>query len=199
MQVDVDLDGHLHDLVAAFDNAPAKTDQAIRRAMTKLSRFAERRVLQALSRTVGVTQKKIKEFGRVRVTLHRPGDRSGQYELVIWVGLADIPAHYLGRAVQTKSGVRTGRYRWEGAFVFQPVNAPKAMVFRRAPDWKHRKQVSLKSGRTLWMGLPIEKVGLPIAAAAEQAIEQLQPELLERFATLMEQELNYVYNVRANQ
>ena len=195
MQIDVTLDGQLQTLVAEFDTAPAKTDTAIRRAMTKLSRFAERRVLQALSRTVDVTQKKIREFGRVRVTLHRPGERSEQYELVIWVGLADIPAHYLGKAVQTKSGVRTGRYRWDGAFVFQPVRAPRAMVFRRAPDWKHRKQVSLKSGRTMWMGLPIEKVGLPIADEATRAIEQLQPELLERFTTLMEQELNYVFKV----
>ena len=195
MQIDIDLDTRLRDLIADFDRAPAKTNTAIRRAMKKLSRFAERRVLQALGRTVGVTQKKIKELGRVRVTLYRPGERSEQYELVIWVGLADISAHYLGRAVQTKSGVRTGRYRWDGAFVFQPVNASRTMVFRRAPDWKHRKQVSLKSGRTMWMGLPVEKVGLPIADAAERAVEQLQPELLDRFTTLMQQELNYVYRI----
>ena len=163
--------------------------------MTKLSRFAERRVLRALSRATQVSQKKVKELGRVRVTLHKPGTRSGQYELVIWVGLADIPAHYLGRPVQTGSGVRTGRYRWDGAFVFQPVGTRHEMVFQRAPEWKHKKQVSLNSGRTMWMGLPIEKVSLPIANAARQAINQLQPQLLERFTTLMQQELNYVYRI----
>uniref|UniRef100_UPI00248EDE78 hypothetical protein n=1 Tax=Parendozoicomonas sp. Alg238-R29 TaxID=2993446 RepID=UPI00248EDE78 len=114
---------------------------------------------------------------------------------VIWIGLADIPAHYLGRPVQTGGGVRTGRYRWDGAFVFQPVGARSEMVFQRAPEWKHKKQVSLKSGRTMWMGLPIEKVSLPIANVARQAINQLQPQLLERFTTLMQQELHYAYRL----
>ncbi|MTI13008.1 hypothetical protein [Sansalvadorimonas verongulae] len=195
MQIDLSLDQQLHTLIEDFHNAPAKTDTAIRRAMTKLSRFAERQVLRALSRSTSISQKKIKELGRVRVSLHRPGQKSDQYELVIWVGLADIPAHYLGRPIQTKSGVRTGRYRWYGAFVFQPVNARNKMVFQRTPEWKHKKQVSLKSGRTMWMGLPIEKVSLPIANSARQAVEQLQPKLLERFTTLMQQELNYVYRI----
>ncbi len=195
MQIDLELDSQIKDLIADFQNAPAKTDSAIRRAMTKLSRFAERQVLRAISRATLVSQKKVKELGRVRVTLHKPGQRSDQYELVIWVGLADIPAHYLGRPVATKSGVRTGRYRWDSAFVFQPVGAKQEMVFQRAPSWKHRKQVSLKSGRTMWMGLPIEKVALPIADAASQAINQLQPQLLERFTTLTHQEINYAYRI----
>ena len=197
MQIDLELDSQLRELVADFQSAPEKTDKAIRRAMTKLSRFAERQVLRSLSRATKVSQKKVKELGRVRVTLHKPGQKSDQYELVIWVGLDDIPAHYLGRPVQTGSGVRTGRYRWEGAFVFQPVNARNEMMFKRAPNWKHKKQVSLKSGRTMWMGLPIEKVTLSIANAARQAINQLQPQLLERFTTLMQQELNFVYNIEA--
>ena len=195
MQIDLELDSQLRELVADFQKTPEKTDKAIRRAMTKLSRFAERQVLRSFSRATKVTQKKVKELGRVRVTLHKPGQKSDQYELVIWVGLDDIPAHYLGRPVQTGSGVRAGRYRWEGAFVFQPVNARSEMVFKRAPDWQHKKQISLKSGRTVWMGLPIEKITFPIADAARQAINQLQPQLLERFTTLMQQELNYAYRI----
>ena len=195
MQIDLELDDQLRELVADLGNAPQKTDKAIRRAMTKLSRFAERQVIRTLSRAAQISQKKIRELGRVRVTLRKPGQTSSGYELVIWVGLADIPAHYLGKPVATRQGVRTGRYRWDGAFVFQPVGARSEMVFRRAPDWKHKKQVSLKSGRTMWMGLPIEKVSLPIANAARQAINQLQPELLERFAILMQQELNYAYRI----
>ncbi len=195
MEIDLDLDSQLRALVADFENAPAKTDKAIRRAMTKLSRFAERQVLRGLSRATQVTQKKMKELGRVRVSLRTPGKGSDHYELVIWVGLSEISAHYLGRPVVTASGVRTGRYNWDGAFVFQPVGARSEMVFKRAPGWKHQKQVSLKSGRTLWMGLPIERVSLPIADAARQAIQQLQPQLYERFTTLMQQELNYAYRI----
>ncbi len=192
MEIDLELDSQLRALVSDFENAPAKTDKAIRRAMTKLSRFSERQVLRGLSRATQVTQKKMKELGRVRVSLRTPGKGSDHYKLVIWIGLSDISAHYLGRPVATASGVRTGRYNWDGALVFQPVGARSEMVFKRAPSWKHQKQVSLKSGRTLWMGLPIEKVSLPIADAARQAIQQLQPQLSERFTTLMRQELNYV-------
>ena len=38
------------------------------------------------------------------------------------------------------------------------------IVYQRAPNWKHKKQkqVSLKSGRALWIWLPIEKVAVLI-------------------------------------
>ena len=114
---------------------------------------------------------------------------------MIWIGLNAIPAHYLGRPVQNSRGVRTGRHFWESAFTFQPVSSNREMVFQRAPEWKHRKQLSLSSGRTIWMGLPIEKVSLPIAEASRRAIQALEPQLVERFATLVHQELNYAFNL----
>ena len=79
----------------------------------------------------------------------------------------------------------------------QPVNASQPMVFRRREDWRHKLQRSKKSGRMMWMGLPLEKQTSPMYYAAERAIQKLQPLLLERFTTLLQQELNYVFNVDA--
>ena len=80
-------------------------------------------------------------------------------------------------------------------FSFSQWEPDKRWCSNGLPNGNIRNQVSLKSGRTMWMGLPIEKVSLPIANAARQAINQLQPQLLERFTTLMQQELNYVYRI----
>ena len=198
MKFDLELDETLDELISRFEDSPRKVDKAIQRSLRKLSRFAERRTLRELSRQQGITQKLLKKLGRVKVSLYQPGDRAGQgYSLVIWVGVQDIPAHYLGKAVQTKSGVRTGKHHWQGAFLMQPVNASQPMVFRRSEDWKHKYQRSKKSGRMMWMGLPLEKQSSPMYYAAESAMQKLKPLLLERFATLLQQELNYVFNIES--
>ena len=117
MKFDLELDETLDELIANFEDSPRKVNKVIQRSLRKLSRFAERRTLRELSRQQGITQKLLKELGRVKVSLYQPGDRAGQgYSLVIWIGVQDIPAHYLGKAVQTKSGVRTGKHHWQGAF-----------------------------------------------------------------------------------
>lgn len=137
-------------------------------------------------------------MGRVRVSLYKPGDRAGQnYSLVIWIGALDIPAYYLGKLIQTKSGVRTGRRFWEGAFLMQQVNANHPMVFERKEEWRHKFQRSKKSGRMMWMGLPLEKKEVAIWDSASGVLRKLEPMLLERFATLMEQELNYAFNIES--
>ena len=128
------------------------------------------------------------------MSLYKPGERGEEgYHLVIWIGTRDIPAHYLGKAVQTKSGVRTGQHAWKGAFLMQPVNAHRPMVFKRKANWAHKFQRSKKSGRMMWMGLPLEKQSLPMYQNAVRAIEKLQPVLLERFSTLLQQELNFLF------
>ncbi|WP_157794279.1 hypothetical protein [Endozoicomonas ascidiicola] len=73
----------------------------------------------------------------------------------------------------------------------QPVNATHPMVFKRKDDWQHKFQRSKKSGRMMWMGLPLEKKEVAIWHSASDVLRKLEPVLLDRFATLMEQELNY--------
>ncbi|MGI9278339.1 MAG: hypothetical protein ACR2PX_01760 [Endozoicomonas sp.] len=193
MKLELELDDRVEAMIALFQNTPEKVNLATRRALRKLSRFAERHTLRELARQQGITQKKLKELGRVKVNLYQPGERgSDSYRLVVWIGAFDIPAHHLGQPKQTKSGVRTGMHVWSGAFLIQPVNAPKPMVFKRKANWQHRFQRSKKSGRMMWMGLPLEKQSLPMMQNAAQVLEKLKPVLLERFATLMQQELGFL-------
>lgn len=195
MKLELELDDSIDELIRYFQNTPETLQLAIRRSLRKLSRFAERRTLRALAREQGITQKKLKELGRVKVNLLQPGERGSEgYSLVIWVGAWDIPAHYLGKPRQTKKGVRTGKHFWEGAFLMQPVNASRPMVFKRKANWQHKYQRSRKSDRMMWMGLPLEKQTLPILNSAIQVLKKLRPVLLERFATLMQQELNFIIN-----
>ena len=196
MKLDLELDHSIDELVDGFSQAPEQVSKAIARSLRKLSRFAEKRVLRDLARQQNITQKLLKSLGRIKVSLYQP--RSGRgYRLVIWIGALDIPAHYLGRPVQTTKGVRIASRLWDGAFLMQPVNATHPMVFERKDDWEHKFQRSKKSGRMMWMGLPLEKKTLPILNSARNALRKIEPVLLDRFTTLMEQELNYVFNIES--
>ena len=198
MKLAIDLDSSIDDLIEAFSDSPEKVAKAIDRALRKLSRFAESRTRREVSRQMKISAKLLKELGRVKVNLYKPGGLNPDgYRLVVWIGIMDIPAHYLGKPAQTKAGVRTGRHFWDSAFLFQPVNASHEMVFKRAPSWKHKQQVSKKSGRFMWMGLPIEKQSLSVYREANQALAKLEPLLLERFATLLQQELNFAFNIES--
>ncbi len=199
MQLTIELDETLHRLTAELNDSPEKVNHAIRRAMTKLSRFAERQVLRELSRRVSVSQALLNNLGRVKVTLEPPGRRGNDgYQVVIWVGLSAIPAHYLGYPRQTRSGVRVGRRFWQGGFLMQPVNSSHAMVFKRVPHWQHRKQLSQRSGKVMWMGLPIEKQALSVYEQAGDLLSALESRLLERFTTLLQQELNFAFNIEGS-
>ena len=196
MNISLDLDGEIDSLIEGFRKSPEKVSKATERALRKLSKFAERKVLQEVSRQLKVTQKLIRDLGRVRSSLQRSRN-SDEYQLVIWLGIFDIPAHKLAKPKPNRRGVRTGKHFWESAFMFRPSNAPHEMVFKRKPDWYHKFQRSRTSGRMMYIGLPIEKQTIEIYQQAEAALNKAQPLLLERFAVLMQQEINYVFNVES--
>ena len=196
MNIFLDIQGDIDSLIEQFGDSPDKVSKVTERALRKLSKFAERKTLQALSRQVNVSQKLIKDLGRVRATLAKTGNRQ-DYELVVWLGIFDIGAHKLGKPQPTNKGVKTGKFFWDGAFTFQPMNSPHEMVFKRRADWVHKFKRSRASGRMMWIGLPIEKQTLPIYQEAAAALENIQPLLLDRFTVLMQQELNYAFNVES--
>ncbi|MGI9276864.1 MAG: hypothetical protein ACR2PT_18710 [Endozoicomonas sp.] len=80
----------------------------------------------------------------------------------------------------------------------QPVNTSSPMVFQRKDDWRHKFQRSKKSGRMMWMGLPLEKQSSPMLSSAAAILEKLKPILLERFASLLQQELNFLFHEAFN-
>ncbi len=64
------------------------------------------------------------------------------------IKLSPIPigAHRFGRATQRPKGVNVGRRAfYDGAFLMQPVNAKRPLIFERKDNWFHR----LSSGYVL--------------------------------------------------
>lgn len=194
MLIEQEVSGDIEELTTLFKHSPQKTELAIQRTMRKLSTWVERQVLRELASQLKITQKLFKEFGRVKTTLSRP--KSDSQYLIVWIGTFPVGAHKFGKARQTPRGVQVGRHSfWQSAFLMQPVNSPREFVFNRKKEWAHRYQQSQRSGRWMWMGLPIEKKSVKIFSEAEAALNTMQPKIFERFSTLLHQELNYAFNV----
>lgn len=196
MLIQAEVSGKIDELIALFKESPAKNQRAINRALRKLSRWAERHVLRDMSHRMNVTLKTLKNLNRVKVKLNN-GYHDDRY-LEIWVGINEVGVHNLGKAKQTKRGVRVGRnYSREDAFLMQPVEAETEYVWVRSGYAKKKWQKSKKSGRWLWMALPIKKETVRIDAEVERSLKSIEPKLVERFSDLLLQELNYVFNVES--
>ncbi|MGO0305011.1 hypothetical protein ACTL6P_00110 [Endozoicomonas acroporae] len=197
MLIEQEVSGDIEELTALFKQSPEKTEQAIQRTLSKLSRWAERQVLRDMSRRIKVSQKRLKELNRIKVRLNKSYGRKERY-LTIWIGINEVGAHRLGNPRQTHRGVRVGSHSfWENSFLMQPVNASRELIFERKDNWQHRYQKSKRSGRWMWMGLPLEKKTVRIDREAETSLAKISPLLVNRFTDLLHQELNYAFNIES--
>ncbi|WP_422463307.1 hypothetical protein [Endozoicomonas sp. ALB115] len=198
MLIEQEVSGDIEELTALFKQSPEKTEQAIQRTLSKLSRWAERQVLRDMSRRMKVSQKLLKKLNRIKVRLNKSYGRKERY-LTIWVGINEVGAHRLGNPRQTRRGVRVGSHSfWENSFLMQPVNASRELIFERKDNWQHRYQQSKRSGRWMWMGLPLEKKTVRIDREAETSLAKISPLLVNRFTELLHQELNYAFKIAFN-
>lgn len=195
MLIEQEISGDIDQLTRLFKNAPQKTEKAIQRALAKVSKWAERQVFRDLSRQLNITQKQLNELNRIHVRRTKTPDE--QFYLSVWIGTNPVGAHRFGTPRQTRDGVQTGKRFWRGAFVLQPHNSDKTLVFQRKANWQHRYQRSRRSGRMMWMGLPLEKQTVSIEAQAEASLQKLSTALLDRFTDLLHQELNYAFNIES--
>ena len=197
------IDGELERLQAEFAQAPDKVSKAVHRAMRKLSTYAERQVLRALSRTHPITQKQLKKLRRLRVKLYTPSyGPSGNvvvnaYMLSIFVGTNEIAAHYYGKPQRVVKGVKTGRIFWQGAFIVPRLTGDGAQVFKRKKEWRHRYVRSRRQGRMMWMGLPIKLEKNSFHDDAVRALKDIEPSLEQRYITLVQQELHYAFHIES--
>ncbi|WP_257296006.1 hypothetical protein [Endozoicomonas sp. YOMI1] len=197
MLIEQEVSGDIEELTALFKQSPEKAEQAIQRALSKLSRWAERQVLRDMSRRMKVSQKRLKELNRIKVRLNKSYGRKERY-LTIWVGINEVGVHRLGNPRQTRRGDRVGSHSfWENSFLMQPVNASRELIFERKDNWQHRYQQSKRSGRWMWMGLPLEKKTVRIDREAETSLAKISPLLVNRFTELLHQELNYAFNIES--
>jgi len=195
MLIEQEISGDIEQLIRLFKDSPQKTEKAIQRALAKVSKWAERQVLRDLSRQLTVSQKQLNELNRIHVRRTKTPDE--KFYLSVWIGTNPVGAHRFGTPRQTQDGVRAGKRFWRGAFLLQPHNSDKTLVFQRKANWQHRYQRSKRSGRMMWMGLPLEKQTVPIEAQAEASLQKLSTALLERFTDLLHQELNHAFNIES--
>ncbi|WP_419831231.1 hypothetical protein [Endozoicomonas atrinae] len=192
----VEVSKNIENLEKLFKLSPKKTEVAINRTMRKLGKWSEVQVLRILSRELQITQKRLKEYGRIRTYLSG-GYHDSKY-LTVWIGTIPIGAHRFGRATQRPKGVNVGRRAfYDGAFLMQPVNAKRPLIFERKENWFHQWRQSKVSGRWMMMGLPIFSHKVHIYDHAKRALKELEPKLFSRFATLLHQELNYAFNIES--
>ncbi|WP_419832784.1 hypothetical protein [Endozoicomonas atrinae] len=197
MLIEQEVSGDIEELTTLFKHSPEKAEQAIQRALAKLSRWAERQVLRDMSRRMNVSQKILKELNRIRVRLKKSYGSKERY-LTLWIGINEVGAHRLGNPRQTRRGVRVSSHRfWENSFLMQPVNTSRKLIFERKDNWQHRYQQSKRSGRWMWMGLPLEKKTVRIDVEAETSLKKVSPLLVNRFTDLLHQELNYAFNIES--
>ncbi len=196
MLIEAEVSGDIDEMLALFKDSPKKSQTAINRAVRKLSRWAERQTLREMSRRLDITQKMLKGLYRVKVRISK-GLNNQQY-LSIWLGTNEVGAHKLGKIRQDDRGTHVGRSRfYRSAFKMQPAEAKYDLVWNRTENWSHKYRKSKKSGRWMWMGLPIVKKTEPIHQEAEDSLKTLEPALVDRFTDLLYQELNNAFNVES--
>lgn len=195
-KLSVEVSKDIENFEKLFKDSPKKTEVAIDRTMRKLSKWTEVQVLRIMSRELQVTQKRMKQFGRIKTYLG--GGYNGSRYLIVWIGTIPMMAHRMGRATQRARGVQVGRHDfYEGAFLMQPLNATRPLVFQRKDNWSHKWRKSKVSGRWMRMGLPIFSHKVPLFHKAKSALNEIEPKLLKRFVTLLHQELNYAFNIES--
>ena len=196
MLIEAEVSGDIDEMLTLFKDSPKKSQTAINRAVRKLSRWAERQVLRDMSSRLEITQKILKNLKRIKIEINKGS--SGQRYLTLWIGTLEVAAHRLGKLRQDDLGTHVGRGRfYRSAFLMQPVEASTDLIWNRTENWSHKYRRSKKSGRWMWMGLPIVKKTEPIIEEAEASLKKLQPALIDRFTDLLYQELNYAFNVES--
>ena len=192
----IDVSADLETLLNTFKDSPDKVDKAVRRAIKKLSRYVERQVLREISRHHPLSQRQLKKLRRLRIRVFNPNSAVNDYALSVYIGTNPVTAHHYGNPSPQAKGVKTGRKFWQGAFVVSANNSDKQLVFKRTKHWEHKYVRSRRSGRWMWMGLPIKlQKNNSFHDDVESALNALLPDVQQRFTTLIQQELNYAFNI----
>lgn len=177
--------------VARVARELAATPQAIERARTralqKLFTWVQRQVLRMLSAYTGATQKTFKTLLRFRAYRQSNGG------LRIWLGTSPIGAHHLGTVRWTRRmlGARVGRQMYRGTWSWQPPVVTGGLVMFRT-GFFNRKRKGRYVGK---VREDIQKVMVDIHEEVMRGMDELMPEIGDRFERLFVQELRYALHL----
>lgn len=156
--IEVNVDEVLH---LAHSLTPRAMQNAWRRTLKKTGKYLQSQVAKKLSPIAQIPQKVIKQRLYYFV---KSLDKAK-----VWLGLEKLAAERLGKARQTKKGVKVGKHLFEKAFY------RKNKVFRRVGSAR----------------LPIERVLFDFGDKGEAAFQDGIASAEQRLLTILRQEINF--------
>ena len=124
----IDITHTLKDATAVIDALPRDIFRAQRSAEFDTVRFAKKEAQGRMVERTGIPAHVFRRIkGRVR------SKNTEQYG-VVWLGLRDVAAAYLGRLEQTPAGAKAGAFFFPGGFVATMKSRHKSIFLRRGPD-----------------------------------------------------------------
>jgi hypothetical protein len=174
-----------------IDENPRKLKRAQDRVYRKLNTFVTREILRACSAATNIPQKRFAEMARVFHSAYT--DEAFWSGLKFWVGTQPIPVHRLGTVTWTHrrlgnnsrmKGAKVGRTTYPGTWQW-PQGKTGAAVMRRNGRFGRNGNSRLEM---------IERVDIPIHETVSYALDDAGPAIMERFLTLLQQEINYALN-----
>lgn len=175
MQIRIDTTG-IDDLTRHFDLAPAAITRARRAALRKTAVFAQKTVGQSIRDAVGLPISAFKKLNRFAIRF------MGNDGMRVWTGTNPVPAHNFGTVKWNRRmvGARAGKKSFAGSFAW---NRPQGtLIMQRTGAFGRRGNPRLER---------IAVVRVPIHDAVTVAMRSAQPAVVERYQTLLMQQLNY--------
>lgn len=186
----------IRNATARIEATPAQLTKASERAMKKTIRWLSGRVARELAQQLGIPQKYLKR----RLLVRTAGKGSDQVH-ILWLGAMPLAAEQAGKARQTRKGVTVGKRKFDGAFYRAVYNADENVYIRTARNQGYttlspgqRKPANRKLAPEYAGRFPIQRLGVEIEAIAAEIFRRLDRRAMDRFNTLIEQELNYAVN-----
>lgn len=185
---------------ALIQATPNQLQKATDRATRKTIKWLSTRLAREIGQALNIPQKAIKN----RITTSIAGEGVGRVH-ILWLGVAPVAAEQLGKARQTKTGVSVGRRRYEGAFYRDVYGDGDKVWIRKSravalamdlPDWGGKKggDGSFLRNPDARGRFPVRRVSVDISNVANDVFRRYDKRAIERFGTLIDQELNYVVN-----
>lgn len=192
--IDLDFDLITDDLTLGLDRTSRAVKTAIKRAIRKTLNALRTLILRQVSRDSGMTQKKLKQYQRVHISLR---DNDG----LIWVGLNPVPLHETGRVSwsRKRAGARVGGKTYAGTF-YRPVYGSQPKVWIRSARNRQeghpgyhpkRRRYSAAPGALNRGRFPVELLGAPLDDSEDKLDARIEQFARDRFRKNLAHELEY--------
>lgn len=138
-----------------------------KRAFRKTLKWLQGQVITHATKELGILRKALKERWFIDLAMS-----------TLWMGLNPVSAHRIGKAKQTKTGVKVSSYNFDDSFIASMNSGDSLLVMRRIG--KRR--------------LPIESEVVEVSEEITLAFNKYKKLAAARFKVIFKQELNFVRN-----